>query len=878
MNSSQSVRKKFIDFFKGKEHLIVPSAPVVQKDDPTLMFTNSGMAQFKDIFLDLKAPPSPRVADTQKCMRVSGKHNDLEDVGHDTYHHTMFEMLGNWSFGDYYKKEAIDWAWELLVDGFGLKPERIYATVFEGDDALKLDADEEAEGFWGKYLPKDHILRAGKKDNFWMMGETGPCGPCSEIHYDLRSEEERAAVAGASLVNMDHPQVVEIWNLVFMQYNAKADGSMDSLPNKHVDTGMGFERLLMVLQGKPSTYDTDLFDPLRDFVKAKTGIDYFEADEKQQIAMRVVMDHIRSIAFTIADGQVPSNTGAGYVVRRILRRAARYAYTYLGLDKPFMFEMTDVLREVYAGFFPELDNQHAFLRNMIEQEEKSFLDKLARGSRMFDEEVGLGSARPDKQMVNGDFAFKLYDTFGFPIDLTQLMARERGMEVDMEVFEKNLEEQKTRSRAATSMKAGDWVEIRESEDLPVFRGYELLELETRILRLRTVEAKGKKLYQIVLEETPFYAESGGQIGDKGTLTNGDETIKVVDTKKENELIVHFVNKLPEDPSGFWQAKVYGDLREKTNANHSATHLMHAALREVLGEHVEQRGSLVSEKVLRFDFSHFQRVGEEELQHIENIVNERIAAGIPLTEYRDMPIDDAKAMGAMALFGEKYGETVRVIVFDKDFSVELCGGTHVPNTRDIRLFKFISEGSSAAGIRRVEALTGQAALQHLNKQVAQLDAIKASLKGPKDPVKAIESMMEQQKSLEKELASLRAEKVGQLKDGLLAKAENLNGTSVIRARVDVPDGDSLKQLSFDLRAAVKEPTLVVLGAEIGGKAILSVIASDELLEGGKVHAGNMVRELAKSVKGGGGGQPFYATAGGKDPSGIEAALGRVEEMV
>jgi alanyl-tRNA synthetase len=875
MNSSQSVRKQFIDFFKGKEHLIVPSAPVVQKDDPTLMFTNSGMAQFKDIFLDLKTPPAPRVADTQKCMRVSGKHNDLEDVGHDTYHHTMFEMLGNWSFGDYYKKEAIDWAWELLIDGFGLKPERMYATVFEGDAGLELDADVEAEEFWGKYLPKEHILRAGKKDNFWMMGEVGPCGPCSEIHYDLRSEEERAAVDGASLVNMDHPQVVEIWNLVFMQYNAKADGSMDSLPNKHVDTGMGFERLLMVLQGKSSTYDTDLFDPLRDFLKAKTGIEYFEADEKQQIAMRVVMDHIRSIAFTIADGQVPSNTGAGYVVRRILRRAARYAYTYLGLDKPFMFEMTDVLLKVYGGFFPELDNQHKFLRNIVEQEEKSFLDKLARGTKMFD---AYSDDLGESKVVDGDFAFKLYDTFGFPVDLTQLMARERGMEVDMELFEKNLKEQKERSRAATSMKAGDWVEIRESEDLPVFRGYELLELETRILRMRTVEAKGKKLYQIVLEETPFYAESGGQIGDKGTLTNGDETIKVLDTKKENELIVHFVNKLPEDPSGFWNAKVYGDLREKITSNHSATHLMHAALRDVLGEHVEQRGSLVSEKLLRFDFSHFQRVEEEELKQIEDIVNNKIAEGIDLTEYRDMPIEDAKAMGAMALFGEKYGDNVRVIVFDQDFSVELCGGTHVPNTRDIRLFKFISEGSSAAGIRRVEALTGQAALAHLNQQVAQLDAIKASLKGPKDPVKAIESMMEQQKALEKELASLRAEKVGQLKDGLLAKAENLNGTSVIRARVDVPDGDSLKQLSFDLRAAVKEPTLVVLGAEIGGKAILSVIASDELLADGKVHAGNMVRELAKSVKGGGGGQPFYATAGGKDPSGIEAALGRVEEMV
>ncbi|MFK7969753.1 MAG: alanine--tRNA ligase [Bacteroidia bacterium] len=875
MNSSQSVRKQFIEFFNRKNHLIVSSAPIVQKDDPTLMFTNSGMAQFKDVFLDLKSPQAPRIADTQKCMRVSGKHNDLEDVGHDTYHHTMFEMLGNWSFGDYYKKEAIDWAWELLIDGFGLDPKRLYATVFGGDEGLKLGLDDEAEGFWKKYLPTDHILRAGRKDNFWMMGEIGPCGPCSEIHYDLRSDEERAETDGASLVNEDHPQVVEIWNLVFMQYNAKTDGSLEPLPNKHVDTGMGFERLLMVLQGKSSTYDTDLFDPLRDFLKAKTGIDYFEADHKQQVALRVVMDHIRSIAFAIADGQVPSNTGAGYVIRRILRRAARYAYTFLGIKEPFMYKMTDELVKVYDGFFPELDAQHSFLRNIIEQEEKSFLEKLARGTKMFDDYI---ASHEGVKVIDGDFTFKLYDTFGFPKDLTQLMARERGLDIDSELFEKNLQAQKERSRAATTMKAGDWVEVRESEDLPIFRGYDVLDLETRILRMRTVEAKGKNLYQIVLEETPFYAESGGQIGDKGTLTNGDETIKVLDTKKENELIVHFVNKLPEDASGFWKASVYAGLRETVTLNHSATHLMHAALRDVLGTHVEQRGSLVSEKLLRFDFSHFQRVSEEELAKVEDIVNERIAQGINLTEYRDMPIDDAKAMGAMALFGEKYGDSVRVIVFDQDFSVELCGGTHVSNTRDIRLFKFTSEGSSAAGIRRVEAITGKAALAHLNKQVAQLDAIKASLKGAKDPVKAIETMLEQQKALEKELSGLRAEKVGQLKEGLLSSAETINELAVIRAKVDVPDGDSLKQLSFDLRAAVSEPTLVVLAAEIGGKAILSIILSDDLAEGGKLHAGNMVRELAKSVKGGGGGQPFYATAGGKDPSGIATALQRVEEFV
>jgi len=874
MNTSQQVRAQFLAFFEGKGHQIVDSAPIVVKDDPTLMFTNAGMNQFKDIFLETKTAANKRVADTQKCLRVSGKHNDLDEVGHDTYHHTMFEMLGNWSFGDYYKKDAIAWAWELLTEIFKLNKERLYVTVFGGDDALQLGEDMDARVEWRKWIDDDRILNCGAKDNFWSMGETGPCGPCSEIHIDLRSDKERAKLDGKELVNADHPQVVEIWNLVFIQYNSKAGGGLENLPNKHVDTGMGFERLLMVLQGKQSTYDTDLFDPAKAFLKKRTGIDYETTDEKTQIAMRVVMDHIRAISFAIADGQMPSNTGAGYVIRRILRRASRYAFNYLNLADPFLYEMVDLLVNTYQGVFSELEQQRDYLREQIFAEEKQFLSKLASGTKRLNKYL---EENPDQQEIDGKFAFKMFDTYGFPLDLTELIARENGRTINITDYEKALQEQKDRSKAATQVKAGDWVVVYESNELPVFRGYDELELETRILRYREVEMKKKKGYQIVLEETPFYAESGGQVGDKGILTKGDELLHIIDTKRENELIVHFVNKLPEHPEGTWFAEVKMSFREKVMSNHTATHLMHAALRETLGTHVEQRGSLVSDELLRFDFSHHAKVSEAELDKIEQRVNEKIAAGIPLTEYRDMPTDDAKAMGAMALFGEKYGDNVRVIVFDPAYSVELCGGTHVKNSRDIRLFKFLSEESSAAGIRRVVAITGDKALNYLNEQEATLSQIRQTFKNPKDIQKAIDNLIQANKDLEKKLQALNAEKMSRVKDELLQQVEQTHGINLIRKEVEVGSGDDLKNLAFDLKRNT-ENTLVVLGAKIGAKAIISVIMSDDLAETGKYHAGNMVRELAKEVKGGGGGQPFYATAGGKDLSGIPNALAKVLEML
>jgi len=872
MKSSTEVRDIFLQFFKQKLHHIVPSAPVVVKNDPTLMFINAGMNPFKDIFLGLKSPEQKRVADTQKCLRVSGKHNDLEEVGHDTYHHTMFEMLGNWSFGDYYKKEAIDWAWELLTEHYGIDQNRLYATVFEGSEGL--EADDEARKEWKKWLPEDRILNGNKKDNFWEMGETGPCGPSSEIHVDLRSDEDRAAIDGATLVNMDHPQVVEIWNLVFIQYNRKADQSLEGLPARHVDTGMGFERLVMALQNKQSTYDTDLFDGLRHFVEKKAGITYETAPEPQRIALRVIIDHIRAIVFTIGDGQLPSNTGAGYVIRRILRRAARYGYSYLGLNEPFLFEMVEVMARQYAGIFPEVEKQQAFITRIIQEEEKSFLRKLESGSQMFEAYL---AENPDQKIIDGAFAFKLYDTFGFPKDLTQLMASEKGRSVDMEAFEKELQAQKDRSRKATEVAAGDWVVLHPAEELPPFHGYDTLELETRIRQYRTVESKKKKLFHVVLEETPFYAESGGQVGDKGTISNGEETLRVFDTQKENGLFIHMVDKLPQSAEGSWKATVNPTFRREVNANHSATHLLHAALRDVLGTHVEQRGSLVNEKGLRFDFSHFSKVEDEELARIEQQVNERIAQNISLAEYRNMPIDEAKQMGAMALFGEKYGDQVRVIVFDPTYSVELCGGTHVSETSEIRLFKLTSESSVAAGVRRIEALTAGKAFTYLNDKAETLDRIGAMLKAPKNPEKAIEDLNNKYRELEKQLQQLNAEKIGQMKGALLAKATEQGDIKLIAEQVEVSSGDDLRQLSFDLRNA-SEKTLIVLGAKVNEKALLSVIMTDDLAQSGRFHAGNMVRELARNIKGGGGGQPHYASAGGKDPSGLPKALAAVSEML
>ncbi|MEL7530054.1 MAG: alanine--tRNA ligase, partial [Bacteroidota bacterium] len=864
----------FLNFFASKNHQLVKSAPIVVKDDPTLMFINAGMNPFKDIFLGLKNPEFQRVADTQKCLRVSGKHNDLEEVGHDTYHHTMFEMLGNWSFGNYYKQETIDWAWELLTQHYKIDPERLYASVFGGDETDGTEADTEAEKIWLAHLPAERILRYGKKDNFWEMGDVGPCGPCSEIHVDLRSDEERTKIDGASLVNADHPQVVEIWNLVFIQYNCRADGNLEPLPTTHIDTGMGFERLVMALQHKESTYDTDLFDRTRSFLEKKTNLQYSEATEDQKVAIRVIIDHIRAIVFTIADGQIPSNTGAGYVIRRILRRASRYAYSTLGITEPFMYEMVALLAEEYEGVFDEVGKQQAFIERIIKEEESGFLRKLESGSQMFE---GYLNDNPKEKVIDGKFAFRLYDTFGFPIDLTELMAREQGREIDMAGFEKELEAQKARSRAATEMDTGDWVEVNPSDDLPRFLGYDTLSLQTTIQKYRTVKTAKKSLYQIVLAETPFYAESGGQVGDKGTISNGAEIVKVLDTKKENQLFVHLVDKLPTDPSGNWTAEVYGSFRKRVMSNHTATHLLHAALRNHLGTHVEQRGSLVSDKSLRFDFSHFSKVTDEELALVEREVNEKIAEGIPLLEHRSMPIDEAKALGAMALFGEKYGDEVRVIVFDPTYSVELCGGTHVSNTQEIRLFKLVSEGSVAAGIRRVEALTSDAALDFYNERIETLDRIGAQFKTTKNLDKQVEDLNEKLRSLEKELAQANAEKVARLKGELLGEVEAMGDIQVIRKQVSVGSADDLKQLAFMLKRETKN-TLAVLGTVVKNKPLLGVVLSDDLAETGRFHAGNMVRELAKEIKGGGGGQAFFATAGGKDASGLAAALAKVSEML
>ncbi|MEO0471988.1 MAG: alanine--tRNA ligase [Bacteroidota bacterium] len=874
MQTSKNIRNTFLNFFKQKAHQIVPSAPIVLKNDPTLMFINAGMAPFKDVFLGLKNPSSKRVADTQKCLRVSGKHNDLDEVGHDTYHHTMFEMLGNWSFGDYYKQEAIDWAWELLTEHYEIDPERLYATVFGGDEQEGLQPDTEAEDMWDKHLPRQRILRFGKKDNFWEMGETGPCGPCSEIHVDLRSEAERSETDGATLVNMDHPQVVEIWNLVFIQYNHKADGSLEDLPEKHIDTGMGFERLVMALQNRQSTYDTDLFDRTRGFLENKTGLTYETASEEQQIAIRVIIDHIRAIAFTIADGQIPSNTGAGYVIRRILRRASRYAFASLGISEPFMFQMVALLVEEYRGVFDELEKQQSFLERIIQEEEIGFLRKLESGSRMFEDYL---RKHPDADEVDGDFAFTLYDTYGFPLDLTELMAREKGKVVDLAGYQKRLQEQKDRSRAATSMEAGDWVVLEASDQLPRFLGYDLLELQTTIRQYRTVKTQKKELYQIVLAETPFYAESGGQIGDRGLLTKGEEKIKVLDTKKENELIVHLVDKLPNDADGEWTATVHQGFRQKVMANHTATHLLHAALRNHLGTHVEQRGSLVADSHLRFDFSHFAKVNEDEIKAIEKEVNAKIAEGIELTEYRNIPIDEAKAMGAMALFGEKYGDQVRTIVFDPAYSVELCGGTHVDNTRDIRLFKLVSESSTAAGIRRVEAYTGEKAIAYYESQVETLNKIAALFKNPKNLDQQVESLSKQVRELERQVQQATAERAERLKEALIQSGEMLNGINVIRKRVSVQSADEMKQLAFAIKRST-ENTLAVLGAVVNDKPLLSVVLSDDLAAKGSHHAGKMIRDLAQEIKGGGGGQPFFATAGGKDASGLDKALEKVAELV
>jgi alanyl-tRNA synthetase len=871
MNSAD-IRHKFLDFFRSKEHEIVPSAPLVVKDDPTLMFTNAGMNQFKDFFLGNKVSTSKRIADTQKCLRVSGKHNDLEEVGIDTYHHTMFEMLGNWSFGDYFKKEAIEWAWELLTKEFGLDEDRLYATVFGGDEKEGLEADKQAYDFWKKILPEDRIIFCGKKDNFWEMGETGPCGPCSEIHIDIRPEKEIESLPGKELVNKDHPLVIEIWNLVFIQFNRLANSKLENLPEKHVDTGMGFERLAMAVQAKTSNYDTDVFQPLISYVGEIANVEYGK-DEKTDIAQRVIVDHIRAVSFAISDGQLPGNTGAGYVIRRILRRAVRYGYTFLNLSEPFLNKLISPLSDQFKDVFPEINKQKNFIEKVILEEETSFLRTLENGLKRIDSIISSGNI--DNKEIPGVVAFELYDTFGFPLDLTSLIARENGYSIDEKAFEIEMEKQKTRSKADAAKEEGDWISVQEGES--EFVGYDSIESSARILKHRTVKKKNKSLVQVVLDRTPFYAESGGQVGDTGVLKSDSDAVRVLDTKKENDLIVHFIEKLPGKLDDTFTATVDRDKRLLTMNNHSATHLMHAALRQVLGNHVEQRGSFVNSKLLRFDFSHFGKMTDEEIKAVEDIVNNRIRENIPLDVKLDVPIDKAKEMGAMALFGEKYGDSVRVITFNPEYSVELCGGTHVPATGNIGFFKIISESSIAAGIRRIEAVTAVEAEGHVFKNELIVKQVNSLLNEPKDVASAICNLQDEKKALEKELQGLINEQAGRVKKELLNEVENNDGISVIISRVGINNANEIKNLAFQLKKQVDD-LFLVLGAVINDKPQLTVMISESLVKEKGLNAGTIIRDLASEIKGGGGGQAFYATAGGKDVNGLDKALDKARELI
>lgn len=865
MKSAQ-IRQTFLDFFASKQHQIVPSAPMVIKNDPTLMFTNAGMNQFKDIFLGNVAAKFPRVADTQKCLRVSGKHNDLEEVGHDTYHHTMFEMLGNWSFGDYFKKEAIAWAWELLTEVLALDKEKLYVTVFGGDDAEKMNPDDEARQYWLEHIAADRILYGSKKDNFWEMGDTGPCGPCSEIHIDLRSDEEIAAVPGKEMVNAGHPQVVEIWNLVFIQFNRMADGSLRPLPAKHVDTGMGFERLCMALQKKRSNYDTDVFQPLLQEIARIAGVEY-GADEKADIAMRVVADHCRTLAFAIADGQLPSNVKAGYVIRRILRRAVRYGFTFLNLRDPFINRLIPTLVDQMGAFFPELVSQKDLITRVITEEEANFLRTLAHGIQKFNNYM---AEAPAKGSVDGQFAFELFDTYGFPIDLTQLMAREQGWEVDMESFQHHLNLQKERSRQAAAKDTDDWVMVGSEESETRFVGYDLLEIDVEIVKYRRVKTSKRTYYQMVFNQTPFYAESGGQAGDTGWLLNGDEVLEVENTVKENNLSMHIVSKLPADCSAGFTARVDAAKRTATANNHSATHLLHAALRQVLGTHVEQKGSLVDPERLRFDFAHFAKLTDSELAAVEALVNERIRANINRIEHRSIAIEKARQMGAMALFGEKYGDVVRVVAFDPQYSVELCGGTHVEATGQIGLLKIVSESAIAAGVRRIEAITGSSALEWYNQQVNLVEQIKVLVKNPADVIRGVNNILDENQRLNKELEELRRQKVDVMKRELLERLETVNGVRFLATRIDA-DAAVAKDLAFAMKAQA-DRLFVLLAYVADGKPGLSLLISDDLVAERSLNAGQIVRALAKEIRGGGGGQPGFATAGGSMPEGIDAALG------
>ncbi|ULC59172.1 alanine--tRNA ligase [Flaviramulus sp. BrNp1-15] len=867
---SQDIRSQFLSFFEGKKHSIVPSAPMVLKDDPTLMFVNSGMAPFKEYFLGNAKPKNNRLADTQKCLRVSGKHNDLEEVGYDTYHHTLFEMLGNWSFGDYFKKEAIAWAWELLTEVYKIDKDILYVTVFEGDDEDGTPMDTEAYDIWKQYIAEDRILKGNKKDNFWEMGDQGPCGPCSEIHVDIRSANEKAKISGKDLVNEDHPQVVEIWNLVFMQYNRKANGALEALPNKHIDTGMGFERLCMVLQGVQSNYDTDVFTPIIREIEAISAKEYGK-DEKVDVAIRVISDHVRAVAFSIADGQLPSNNGAGYVIRRILRRAVRYGFTFLDKKEPFIYKLVEVLSAKMGDAFPEMKTQKQLIKNVIKEEEQSFLRTLDQGlillNRIVEETKG--------DIVSGEKAFELYDTFGFPIDLTALILSEKGLKLDEKGFNEELQKQKNRSRAASEMSTDDWTILSDDAE-EEFIGYDALEANVKITKYRKVTSKKDgEMYQLVFNLTPFYPEGGGQVGDKGFLedTHGD-VIYILDTKKENNVIIHFSKNLPKHLNESFKAVVNENQRYKTECNHTATHLLHQALREILGTHVEQKGSAVHDKYLRFDFSHFSKVSQEELNDVEAFVNARIAEKLPLIEKRNMPKEEAVAEGAMSLFGEKYGDTVRAIRFGQ--SIELCGGTHVNNTSDIWHFKIVSESAVAAGIRRVEAITNEAAKEFFFENSKAYSEMKTMLNNAKEPVKALQSLQDENADLKKQIESLLKDKAKNVKGELKNELTEINGVQFLAKKLDL-DAAGLKDVAFDLGSQF-DNLFVLFASEKEGKVFLTCYISKELVASKGLNAGQVVRELGKLIHGGGGGQPFFATAGGKNPGGIPKALERAKDYL
>ncbi|QHC83501.1 alanine--tRNA ligase [Empedobacter brevis] len=866
---SKDIRKEFLHFFETKGHLIVDSAPIVLKDDPTLMFNNSGMAQFKEFFLGNGTPKSNRIADTQKCLRVSGKHNDLDDVGKDTYHHTMFEMLGNWSFGDYFKKEAIAWAWELLTEKYGISKDQIYVTVFEGDKGDGTSLDEEALELWKQHIAEDRILYGNKKDNFWEMGDIGPCGPCSEIHVDIRPEADRLAVDGKTLVNMDHPQVIEIWNLVFMQYQRKADGSLESLPARHIDTGMGFERLAMVLQGKSSNYDTDVFQPTIQKLEEISGVKYGAA-EKTDIAIRVVVDHLRAVSFAIADGQLPSNTGAGYVIRRILRRAISYGYRFLGLKEPFIYKLYPILKAEMGDFFPELVKQETIVTGVIREEEASFLRTIEQGLNRLNQIIEqLG----DSKVVPGDVIFELYDTFGFPADLSRIVAEDHGFTIDEAGFEAEMAKQKERSKKATALVTDDWV-ILDDKGNETSIAYDHTEAEVNITRYRKVKNKKGEFFQLVFNQTPFYAESGGQIGDTGSISTLNETIEVVDTKKENNLVIHFVETLPENVNAIFNAKVDTEKRNETTKNHSATHLMHEALREVLGPHVEQKGSYVGDDYLRFDFSHFSKMTDEELAIVEQKVNDKIAEALPLIEKRDCEMNEAIAEGAMALFGEKYGDKVRVIRFGS--SVELCGGTHVKNTADIRLFRILSESSTAAGIRRIEAITSNKAIEAYKDAEKNYNDVLAALKTKSDAVKAVQHLLDENAELKKQLESFVAQQAAAEKATWKAAIKEVNGINFLAVKTNL-DTNAAKQNAIDLTKEI-ENAFIVVGTNDAVKPSITISIAKNLVDEKGYNAGQIVKEIAKHINGGGGGQPFLATAGGKEVSGLDTALKQAEDFI